>query len=64
MKTEQKRAKLVSARKRIIDALVGGKELPLMKPKRNYEERLDAGELEDKEIEIQVQDNPNPTTRR
>ncbi len=60
VKTEQAEKAQTAARKRIIDALVG--ETSSDETKKSFEKRLDAGELEDKEIEIHVQDNPNPSS--
>ena len=59
VKTEQSSKAELAARKRIIDALVG--ETSSDDTKKSFEKRLDDGELEDKEIEIHVQDNPSPS---
>lgn len=59
VKTEQASKAEVATRKRIIDALVG--ETSSEETKKSFEKRLDSGELEEKEIEIQVQDKPDPS---
>lgn len=57
VKNEQSGKAEAATRKRIIDALVG--ETSSEDTKNKFSEKLDANELEDKEIEINVSDNPN-----
>ncbi len=56
VKNEQSSKAEVAAKKRIIDALVG--ETSSDATKQKFADDLDAGKLEDKEIEINVQETP------